>query len=404
MPRVIVYNNDGSVLSSYDSADVPAGSGGAGAKGDTGPQGPQGPQGIPGLKGDKGDLGATGAAGVAGARGADGSNGAQGLQGQQGVAGVNGTNGAKGDKGDTGPQGPIGLTGAAGTNGTNGVDGAAGAAGPKGDTGATGAAGGSTLSSQSIAPAPYNYTNALTLSGTPQAMIIPGSTVPASFTPLAPSALMGFYAYSNVAATASLVDMSTGTSVYSMSLAANKNTLTPLYTASQYPLTQGKTYQWMLTGSGSATIMLLPYYLQPASSPALCASMAPLCGYAVNTTFSATAISAPVFGTAAGNNIGIYAPIRTGGIYGVQGTYIPASGTPSTATVTITIAAGNVSTGADQANLNYTLKALTATGLPQTLLGPMISDVSSLSAGSFYYFKVAGNGTGTLQLQLLPVV
>ena len=261
------------------------------------------------------------------------------------------------------------------------------------------------LLGRSMFAAPYNYTNSVQLSGTPQAMTMPGTTVAATFTPVSPSAFMGAYAYSNVAATLALYDVAANTVVYSASLAANKNFMVGPFSTNTYQLTAGRTYQWMVSGSaGSAVISMQPYYLSPATSPGLCVGQGPLCGYSATTTFTSTAVNVPLFGTAQGANIGIYAPIRTGGLYAVQGTYTPASGTAATASVQAVLNVGNVATGNVSGGTGQTIRPLTATGLPQVLYGPVISDVTSLAAGSFYYFSVTGSGAGTLSLSLLPLL
>lgn len=102
-----------------------------GVKGDTGAQGPQGIQGIQGergltgLTGAKGDTGATGPAGPTGPQGATGSTGPAGADST--VAGPEGPAGPQGEQGPQGMQGPSGadstVPGPQGPPGADGADG-----------------------------------------------------------------------------------------------------------------------------------------------------------------------------------------------------------------------------------------------------------------------------------------
>lgn len=105
-----------------------------GQKGDTGPQGPQGLQGIQGERGLTGLQGPKGDTGATGLTGATGPQGEQGIQGPTGAAStVPGPQGIQGPQGEQGPTGPKGDTGADST--------IPGPKGDKGDTGDTGPAG-----------------------------------------------------------------------------------------------------------------------------------------------------------------------------------------------------------------------------------------------------------------------
>lgn len=272
--------------------------------------------------------------------------------------------------------------------------------GPTGPQGASYA-----LAGQSMFPTQIAYGNAITLSGTPTVLTLPGTTTPYTFFPIAPSAFMGLYAYTNIATNIRLWDQTAGVAIYSTTLAAGKNFVAGPFATTLYPLAPNHVYVWQAyASSGTATLTIEPYYLGPSSGPGLCVGLAPMCGYSTNTTFSTTSLTVPYFGAASGSGAGAHAPLRTAGIYSAVATYTPAAGTPATASVTAKLWYGSLSTGAAVAATSFNFAPVTATGTPQVILPPQTSDVTSLATGYFFYWMVTGTGTGTLQLQLSPLV
>lgn len=251
---------------------------------------------------------------------------------------------------------------------------------------------------------PYGLTPAGTaFSSTPYVVPLPGTTTPSTFTPIGPSALMGLYAYASVAVTLTLYNVTAGASVYSVNLAAGQTIGSTYFAPTQYPLNALSTYQWQVTGAASGIVQLEPFYLMPANTPGVTVQICQAAGYSTNTTFSSTLTSLPVYGGTSAQGIWAHAPPRTGGVYSAQATYWPASGTPATASVKLTLYYGAFSNGAGGA-VGFNFAPVTATGLPQTLLPPQLTDLSSLAVNNYFYWRATGTGTGTLSVQLMPLV
>lgn len=269
--------------------------------------------------------------------------------------------------------------------------------------GATGAPGPTYLTGMSAGIGTCGLLPSTTLSATPTVIPLPGTTTPASFTPLSPSALMGVYIYSGAASTVALYDTTAGSTVYSISLTAGQSLNPGYFATTAYPLQAGHTYQWQATGSATGGISVEPFYLMPANSPGLCIQVSSPAGFSTNTTFSATSQKLPYYGTTLSAGTWGHSPPRTAGIYAAQATYTPASGTAASASVTLKLYYGALTTGSGAA-VGYTFAPVTATGLPQTICGPTISDATSLPTGYYFYWQATGTGTGTLMVQLLPLV
>lgn len=266
-----------------------------------------------------------------------------------------------------------------------------------------GAPGPTYLTGLSAGVGPYALANAVTLSSTPYVMVYPGTTIASQFTPLGASALMGFYIYASAACTVSLFNVTAGTTVVSQAITAGQNFNSGYLQTNQYPLIAGNTYQWQLTGTASTSAQLEPFYLMPANSAGVCVGIAGPAGFNVSTTFSATALQLPPFGTTRAVALYAHVPPRTGGVYSAQATYTPTGGTAATASVQLTLMALPLA-GGSATTVGITFSPVTATGMPQTILAPRLTDLSSLPIGNYYYWAATGTGTGILNVNLMPLV
>lgn len=279
-----------------------------------------------------------------------------------------------------------------------------GPTGPLGPIGATGAAGPTYLTGFSCGVGPYGLTPAsTTFSSTPYVIPLPGTTTASTFTPLGPSALLGVYAYASVAVTLTLYDVTASATVYSVAITAGQSIGGNYFSTTAYPMTALHTYQWQVTGSSSGIVQIEPFYMMPANTPGVTVQTCSAAGYSTSTTFNTTAATLPVYGGTTAQGVWAHTPPRTGGVYSAQATYTPASGTASTASVTPVLWYGSLSSGSGAA-VSITFNAVTATGLPQTILAPRLTDLTSLSTGNYFYWKVTGSGSGTLSVTLLPLV
>lgn len=278
-----------------------------------------------------------------------------------------------------------------------------GAPGKDGKDGAAGTPGPTYLTGMSAAAGAYAVADTVTLSATPYVMVLPGSATPSTFVPIAPSALMGMYCYSSVAATVTLYDATASAAIYTKAITAGQSFSSGYFATDTYPLVPGHTYQWQVTGAASAKVQIQPFYLMPANSPGLCVNMVTPAGFSAPYAFTATAVGLPPLGLTTAFGLMAHVPPRTGGIYSAVATYTPSAGTPATASVQLTLWYGALTTGTGAA-VGYTFNPVTATGLPQTILAPRLWDLTSLAAGNFFYWKATGTGTGTLSVTLMPLV
>lgn len=268
----------------------------------------------------------------------------------------------------------------------------------------TSLAGPSYLTGMAAGVGSYAIANAQAISATPYVLVLPGTSMASTYTPVAPSALMGFYCYSSIAITLQLYDATAGAVVYTQAVTAGQSFNSGYLATTACPLVQGHTYQWQATGSAAtAQIQVEPFYLMPANSPGVCVGMAGPTGFSANQTFSSTAVNLPPLGLPASFGTWIHVPPRTGGIYSAQATYTPASGTASTASVTLSLKYHNLTT-TSAGTVAIAFSPVTATGLPQTILTPQLTDLTSLTVGNYFYFTATGSGTGTLSVTLFPLV
>jgi len=228
--------------------------------------------------------------------------------------------------------------------------------------------------------------NGVTTSATPQVMSASGTTLPGYFAPLTPSAFMGacVVSYSNSvsALTFTLYDVTAGAAVYSTSAAKGTvNTVGP-FDASAYPMVQGHTYQWQVTGAGAGYATLAPQYLMPSSSQVSVSGYPSF--YLPATTLSTTALimQAP---NAAGNTQYYRKPLGSY-LYSVQATVV---GT-GTATAQFSTVFNTGAMAASPAGVNYTF-------------GPFGVSTAYLAANTNHTWSVTGSGSASVYITINTV-
>ena len=268
--------------------------------------------------------------------------------------------------------------------------------------GPSGPAGYTSLTTQAMTTGQFLAVTNAAMTSTAQVFPMPGTTAPSYFVPAAPSALVGFSAEiggSGSSATMTLYNVTTSTSVLSITLAASTGYVANVYTATQYPLAQNNVYQWQLTGSGTATYLTLqPYYLAPSAGPtgAVCS----IEGFwsAAGTAFSTTAYQCPNYGIA--NAYGGWHPVRTASLYRLKMTYVPSTSGAAAASLTVLAKYYNYSTGSF---VNLTTGTVTNTGLPQ-YAGPFTVGTYVIPAAQSTVVSATGTGTGQLFVALEMVI
>lgn len=246
--------------------------------------------------------------------------------------------------------------------------------------GPTGPAGFSTLSSQSAGYGPSIAMSGTALSATAQAAFIPGTTQANSFFSVSTTALVG-YTVTNPgpAFTLTLVNTTASSTLATFSIAAN-STLGASFSLTQYPMAAGSTYQWQVTGSGTASFCLTPAYLFPAASPSYNVSSLPSVGVSATTTFSGTGLQLQYPGTTIGNAFRI---TRASYLYAVT----LRNNTPNSMNFTLNYSNNG---GAYVVGASFSVPA-SSTSTP----GPFAVNTYAFANPSTIYWSVTGSGSGT---------
>jgi hypothetical protein len=247
--------------------------------------------------------------------------------------------------------------------------------------GPTGPQGFTTLSTQSAGNGVTVAMSGVTLSSTPVAAYVPGTTQPAIANYNFASQLVGFSITNpGSAVTLSLVNTTAGTTVYSASIAANLTTGNA-FLLGTYPMPASANYQWQASGSGTASFCLTPLYLMPAASAGYNISNLPTVAISASQTFSSTATQLRYPGTTVGN---AFRMAKGGALYGA--TLL----NQTTAALTF---AFNYSTNAG--NSYAVLYSVSVPANSSTTVGPFNQAQYAMVSAAIAYWSVTGTGTGT---------
>lgn len=247
--------------------------------------------------------------------------------------------------------------------------------------GPSGPPGPSMLTSQSAGLGPaFVYTS--TVSTTAVNGVAPGTSVASTFAPSYGTALMGL-TYTNNSTTndvtATLVNQSTGATVWSGTLTKNFNGTFGQFTVAQYPMAANNLYVWQLTSSASntANLFVQPIYLYPAASPSY--NVSSLATAALNNTALSTAgVVIPTAGTTTGLS---WKFPKASSVFNFTVT--------STYTSSVTL----VLSKADGTAIASLTVPANSTAL---VFGAYLDGRYPMLANTQYYFLAKGSGTGTI--------
>lgn len=238
-----------------------------------------------------------------------------------------------------------------------------------------------TLTSQSATNGPTVGLTGNTLSATPTPLAYVGSSLVHTIAYGFGTAFMGglFVNNSGASVVFNLTDLAAGATLYSVSVAANSLLPVGQFSTAAYPMPQGRSYQWQVTGTAAVTgIYINPLYLLPAVTPSYSVGQLAFCGRSSATTTYTNVYTALFVGAVGSTNYSLIFRKPTS-LY-----YVTCYNQTNAA---LSFGMANFTAG------NYLWQQSVPANTTQSF-GPFVVGAIPFTVGSTYYWAATGNGTG----------